>query len=268
MKKSKIEQLFSEYLIRKFESESTIRTYFSCGRGFIYDSHPDSIDKMSDEYISKYLTDIRIDSVSRYNQTLSALKHLYNGVLNQKRKLINVKPIKQHPQLVKLPTFDYCSNCVSLVTNIKHKAILLMLLTTGLRISELLNVKISDVDSKNMKITVNKGKGGCSRFVVMTESLLLTLREYYKAHKPLTYLFEGSGGKYSKTSVVKIVKKHIGEKYSPHWLRKVAITHIINNNIPMPKAKIFSGHKSDSSIGYYYSYSNETLDELRSIMEI
>lgn len=266
MDKSKIYKKYSEYLIRSFESQNTIKIYSNYGYKFIFGTHPDTIDKLSNDYLITYVTQIKKESISKYNQTLSVLKHIYNKVLNQRYKLKNIYPVKQYPKLVNLPDFIDVKNKILSISNIKHRSILLTLLTTGLRISELLNLKIEDIDSKNLKILVKNGKGGVSNFVIMTDELLILLRNYYKKEKPKEYLFEGANGQYSKTSVTKLVKKYIGEKYSPHWLRKVAITYVINKNISMPKAKLFSRHKSDSSINYYYSYDNKTFDELRNVI--
>lgn len=266
MEKSKIYKLFSEYLIRRFESENTIKIYSNFGYRFIYESHPDTIEKLSNYYLVSYVTEIKKVSVSKYNQFLSVLKHLYNNVLNQEKKLRNVYPVKIHPKLVSLPDYHEVKGKILNIGNLKHRAILLTLLTTGLRISELLNLKIEDVDSKNLKLLVKNGKGGVSNFVLITNELLKLLRDYYRKERPKEYLFEGINGKYSKTSVTKLVKKYIGQKYSPHWLRKVAITYVINKNISMPKAKLFSRHKADSSIHYYYSYDNNTFNELREIL--
>lgn len=228
--------------------------------------HPDTVEKLSNSYLLEYLTRVRLVSISRYNQSLSVLKHLYNNVLGQKSKLKNTFPIKQYPKLKTLPNIEDVKLKISNTKFIKHKAILTTLLTTGLRVSELLDLRISDIDSSTMKLLVRNGKGGVSSFVILTDNLLVLLREYYKKCRLKEYLFEGSVGKYSKSSVTNIVKNNIGKEYSPHWLRKVAITYVINKNIPMPKAKLFSRHKSDSAIAFYYHYDNSTFDELRGLM--
>lgn len=268
MKKSKIYLDFSELLIRKFESKATIKCYSNCGYNFIYDSHPDSIEKLSNEYLLSYITKIKEKrQISKYNQTLSVLKIIYNEVLSQRSKLKNVKCIKQYPKLKTLPDISKVVNNIKSIKFIKHKAILFTLLYTGLRISELLNLELQDIDSNNMKVLIRNGKGNRTEFVVLTDKLLKVLRQYYKECKPKKYLFEGINGKYSKTSVNNIVKKYIGQNYSAHWLRRVAITYVINKNIPLPKVKLFSRHKSNASIEFYYHYDNSTFNEIRQELE-
>jgi integrase len=268
MKKSKIYLDYSELLIRKFESKDTINCYSNCGYNFIYDSHPDSIDKLSNDYLLSYITKIKERGQgSKYNQTVSVLKILYNELLNQESKLKTVKCIKIYPKLKTLPDITEVLNKVNGIKHIKHKAIILTLLYTGLRISELLNTKICDVDSKNMKILIENAKGGRTEFAILTDKLLKVLREYYKKCRPKEYLFEGLSGKYSKSSVNKLIKRYVGEKYSAHTMRHLAITYIINENTPLPKAKIFSRHKSNSAIEYYYHYDNSTFTELRRLLD-
>lgn len=75
------------------------------------------------------------------------------------------------------------------------------------------------------------------------------------------------GGKYSKTSVNNLVKKYIGKEYSIHWLRHLGITYIINKNYSLPKAKLFSRHKSDSAIQFYYHYDENSFNELRQSLD-
>lgn len=267
MEKSRIYTELSELLIRKFESKNTINVYDSYGKSFIYDKHPDSIEKLTDKYLLSYITSIKKNySVSKYNQIVSVLKIIYHDLFGQRFKLKNVKCVKVYPKLKNLPDIKEVFVKINAVNNIKHKTILMTLLMTGLRISELLNLKISDIDSVSMKILVRNAKGGDTNFAILTNQLLFQLREYYNECNPKNFLFEGVNEKYSKTSVNNVVKKYIGKKYSAHWLRHLSITHVISKNIPLPKAKLFSRHKSDSAIAFYYHYDKNTFKEIRSVI--
>ncbi len=81
-------------------------------------------------------------------------------------------------------------------------------------------------------------------------------------------MFEGLNGKYSSTSVNNLVKKYIGKQYSVHWLRHIAITHVINSQFSLPQAKLYSRHKSDNSIHFYYHYDNNLFNEIRKKVNI
>lgn len=230
-------------------------------------SHPDSIEKLTNTYLVKYLLSFKNKSkYSQYNQHVSVLKIIYNKVLSQ-RKLKDVFCVKQYPKLKKLPNIKDVFNKIMGISNLKHLAILMTVLKTGLRVSELLNVKLCDIDRNSMKILVTKSKGGNSEFALLTDDLLMLLEMYYREFKPKEYLFEGVNGKYSKSSVNKLVKKHIGNQYSIHWLRHCAITYVINKNLTLPKVKLFSRHKSDSAVHFYYHYDENSFEELRKTID-
>ena len=220
MEKSIIIEKFSEALLSKFTSEATINTYYAIGCKFINHKHNDAIDRLTKEYLSKYLLTIKKNlSVASYNQYMSVIKILYRDILNQPHKVSKFHPIKQERKLKILFSDDEIKNALSKINNVKHKAIILTLYSTGIRMSELLDIKISDVDGVNNRILIRNGKGNKSRFVPLNNHLIDYLRLYYKAYKPKTYLFEGDNGKYSKSSVNKVIKKHVGEIYHAHYFR-------------------------------------------------
>jgi integrase len=202
-----------------------------------------------------------------YNQYVSVLKIIYKGVLSQ-NKVDDVRCVKIYPKLKRLPDIIKVYNTINSIKNLKHKAILMTALKTGLRMNELISLKVSDIDRRQMKILIEQSKGGNSEFALLTNELLSLLEAYWLKYKPSNYLFEGQyGGKYSASSVNKIVKKYIGSQYSIHWLRHLAITYVINKNMPMPKVKLFSRHKSDNAVHFYYHYDDNTFNETRFLMD-
>lgn len=263
MNKSKIYEDVSNFIDLNFSSNETIGLYKSYSKKFIFDNHPDTIEKLSDKYLKNYLVNIKSNySLSVYNQYVSILKIIYKKVLNQ-NKLKDIFCIKQYPKLKKLPDIKDVGRKINSIPNLKHRTILTTALKTGLRVSELLNVKLSDIDRKGGRILISQSKGGNSEFVIMTDGLLELIVKYYKVYKPKEYLFEGVKCKYSKTSVNQIVKKYIGKQYSIHWLRHLAITYVINNGYSLPQAKLFSRHKSDSAIHFYYNYDETIFNQLK-----
>lgn len=263
MEKSNIYQKVSDYIDLNYESNETKKLYKSYSKRFIFGKHPDSIEKLTDNYLTKILVIIKQrKSLSVYNQYVSVLKIIYQKVLNQ-RKLKDIKCVKQFPKLKVLPDVRIVFNQINNIRNLKHQTILMTALKTGLRVSELLNVEILDIDRVNMKILIRQSKGGNSEFVILSYDLLQLIEYYISIYKPKKYLFEGQNEKYSKTSVNKIVKKYIGKQYSIHTLRHLAITYIINKGYSLPKAKLFSRHKSDSAIHFYYHYDKSVYNELR-----
>lgn len=134
--------------------------------------------------------------------------------------------------------------------NIKHKAILTTIYSCGLRLSELVNLQIKDIDSMQMTVTIRQGKGNRDRVVVLSEKLLFLLRDYFVEHKPQEYLFEGkSGGKYSERSVQQVLKQtltkaNINKEGSVHTLRHSYATHLIEQGTDIRFVQELLGHKS------------------------
>src|SRR5690606_25623450 len=133
--------------------------------------------------------------------------------------------------------------------NLKHKAMLMTIYSCGLRLSELLNLKITDIRSADKLLQINKSKGNKDRIVSLPDRLLETLREYYKQYKPSVYLFEGAnGGRYSERSVQLILKKALAKgktrtSGSVHTLRHSYATHLIQSGIDIRIVQKLMGHE-------------------------
>jgi len=260
MEKSRIYKNFLDVIESKFTSEATLKTYANVAEKFIYDKHYNSLEALTNKYIKRYLLGIKNrKSVSSHNQYLSVIKILYRDVLKQRYKVESIKPIKSKRKLINLMGMTKIKSIVSKIPNLKHHAIIMTFLSTGVRISELLDIRLLDVDSENMRILIRNGKGGKSRFIGLDSKLLKDLRKYYKLYKPKYYLFEGINGKYSKSSINKFLKKYFGTNFHAHLLRHIHITYMINNDVNNEKLRNAVGHNSTSTLRWYYQYSEHTL---------
>ena len=134
--------------------------------------------------------------------------------------------------------------------NIKHRYIVSLLYSAGLRRSELLELKIQDIDSKRMLIHIKNAKNNKDRYSLLSETVLKELRVYYKEWKPQEYLFEGlKGTKYSGSSVKEIVvkaaeKSKINRRITPHMLRQSFATHLLENGTDLRYIQTLLGHGS------------------------
>ncbi|CAN0323581.1 unnamed protein product, partial [Chrysoparadoxa australica] len=141
--------------------------------------------------------------------------------------------------------------------NIKHRCIISLLYSAGLRRAELLNLKISDIHSDRMMICVNQGKGKKDRYTLLSSRLLEDLRSYYRLYKPKEFLFESqSGDRYSETSVSKIVtraakKAGIKIRVTPHMLRHSFATHLLENGTDLRYIQTLLGHSSSRTTEVY-----------------
>ena len=137
--------------------------------------------------------------------------------------------------------------------NIKHRCLISLLYSAGLRRSELLNLKISDIDSERMVIKVRGSKGNKDRLTLLGEQMLADLRKYYKTYLPNEYLFEGEKkGQYSATSVMKIVRRaakkaKIIQRVTPHMLRHSFATHLLEDGTDLRYVQALLGHNSSKT---------------------
>jgi len=121
------------------------------------------------------------------------------------------------------------------ISNLKHKALIMTIYSGGLRISELINLKVKDIDSNRMQIRIQQSKGKKDRYTLLSKKTLITLRQYFAEYKPKVWLFEGeSGGQYADSSIYNIFSKAlkiagITKKVSIHSLRHSFATHLLEN---------------------------------------
>ena len=156
------------------------------------------------------------------------------------------------------------------IENIKHRTILMMLYSTGMRVSEIANCKIVDIDSKNMRIKVVQGKGAKDRYTVLSEQVLLELRAYYLIYKPKEYLFNGSraGSKYSVRSIQHLMQKALikvgleSNNYTIHTIRHSFATHLLDNGTDLYTIKELLGHTSLQTTMRYMHLTTRRIDDI------
>lgn len=151
------------------------------------------------------------------------------------------------------------------IDNPKHKMVLSLIYSTGLRLQEVVNIKLNHIDSIAMRIKVVAGKGKKDRYVALSEHILEALRTYYLLYKPVEYLFNGTrkGNPYSCRSVQHILestlrKVHLDKKgYSIHTLRHSYATHLLENGTDLPAIKLLMGHCNLSQTMQYVHISTK-----------
>jgi site-specific recombinase XerD len=136
--------------------------------------------------------------------------------------------------------------------------------SSDLRVSEITNLKIEDIDSKRMIIHIKNAKGKKDRIVPLSQRVLDLLRDYWKEYKPKEYLFNGqSGGKYSINSCQKIYKKYIDEASSIHTLRHSSFTNLLESGTDLRIIQKIAGHSSSKTTEIYTHVSNQLLSKVK-----
>lgn len=229
--------MICEMQIRNY-SPRTIKTYVSmiAGLSRFYNTSPDLLSAQQvKDYLLYRLQKHKI-SISFVNQTIGAWRLLQVDILKREWIDFEIKRPKKEKKLPEVLSREEALRLVNSPSNLKHRAILTLAYTTGLRRSELLGLKLPHIDYDRNLIRVVLGKGRKQRMVPVPDSVLKLLDEYIKVYQPRRYLFAGYGydlGKpYSATSFLKIVKRAakkvgISKNVSPHVLRHSFASHLL-----------------------------------------
>jgi site-specific recombinase XerD len=211
-----------------------------------------------------YLDNYHFTSVSQQNQVINAIRFLYKFGLDKKYDKVSFKRPKSEKKLPRVIDGDFIKEKLSKIENLKHKAILSLAYSVGLRVSEITNLKIKDIDSKRMIIHIKNAKGKKDRIVPLSENILLLLREYYKQHKPKEYLFNGqNSNQYSIQSCQKLYKLYIDNNSSIHTLRHSSFTNLLETGTDIRIIQKIAGHNSSKTTEIYTHVSNEILSKVK-----
>ncbi|HEX8546201.1 MAG TPA: site-specific integrase [Cytophagaceae bacterium] len=257
-------------------SESTIKTYSNSFEEFINYFHKHEIDSINETMVIRYLRFMVSDrkvSISYQNQAITAIKFYYERVLGGQRKLYFIeRPIKERALPVVLNHAELIS-ILKITTNIKHKTMLMLTYSAGLRVSELLNLKVKDIDSERLQVRVMLAKGKKDRYTLLSTKALTMLRIYFKAYKPKDWLFEGEeGGSYSARSIQAVLKASVAKagllkKVSMHTLRHSFATHLLENGTDLRYIQTLLGHSSSKTTEIYTHVTTKGFDQIVSPLD-
>lgn len=263
---------FYKYLKRNRFAENTKKTYVSMIIKFFefIPKLPGNIDmKDIKDYNDKFILKNNL-STTYQNQFINALKKYYEKIQNKNLKIEEIERPRRSKPLPKVISKQSVKKLLDSTKNIKHKAILSLIYSAGLRRSEVLNLKVRDIDSKRMIITIRNSKGKKDRIVGLSENILSLLKIYYKIHNPKEYLFEGQNkGRYSSTSINKIfsrskVKAGIKLKGGVHLLRHSCATHLHESGYDIRIIQELLGHKSSRTTEIYTHVSTKSIKNVKS----
>jgi len=255
---------FLQKLEIKRYAYSTAKTYISCFEKFINYYKYKELIELNDQHIRDYLSYLVQQKASDtyINQSINSIKFYYEIVLEMPNRFYNVERPRKKERLPKVLSKKEIGQIIASVSNLKHKCMLSTLYSTGVRLSELLALEIKDIDSARMMIHIRNAKGGKDRYVHLSEKLLPELRKYFKKYRPRVYLFEGQGGgKYSASSVSKIIKRTaskvgINKRVTPHMFRHSFATHLLENGTNLRQIQKLLGHSSTKTTEIYTHIAN------------
>jgi len=222
-----------------------------------------NIQRVNSNDFQSYIDNYKFTSVSQQNQIISSIKFLYKHGLNKKYDKVKFDRPRNERKLPQIIDPEEIKVSISKIKNLKHKAIISLAYSVGLRVSEIINLKIEDIDSKRMIIYIKNAKGRKDRIVPLSENILNLLRKYWLEYKSKEYLFNGQKSlKYSSQSCNAIVKKRINPKYRFHSLRHSCFTYLIENGTDCRVIQKLAGHNNIKTTEGYMQVSTNVLSKL------
>lgn len=267
-------QKFADWMRNRRYSESTIKNY-SGGLGLFFrftgNKNPEFISNEDLESFHKDYIILRKYSASFQSLVINAVKLYFSNRQKRKLEIQGIERPKNPRILPHILSKEEVKAILQAHQNVKHRAMLSLIYACGLRRSELLNIKIGDIDSKRGMLLISQGKGKKDRMVPISEKILELLREYYRYEKPKVYLFEGpvlnqpySGSSLQMVLKTALKKAGINKPATLHWLRHSYATHLLERGTDLRYIQELLGHNSSKTTEIYTYVSEKKIKEIRS----
>lgn len=264
---------FEAWLKSRRYSDRTIKIYTEAIKVFFNYFKEKNPEKISDSDFILFNYNYILKkgySASYQNQVINAVKLFYLKVENRQLSIENIERPKKYKPLPKVIPKEMVEKMLTAIPNFKHKTALTIVYACGLRRSELINLRLKDLDSKRKTITIINGKGQKDRVLPVSEKLMNMIIRYYKMYRPVTFLIEGQfkGEKYSETSLEKIFHKYLGKIYKNHsftlhCLRHSFATHLLEAGVSLRYIQELLGHKSSKTTEIYTHVSMTGLQNIK-----
>jgi len=265
---------FKQWLSSKRYSPNTIKTYSDALKSFLVFYRGKAISEITNNdvivYNNEYILKNNL-SASFQNQIVNALKLYFRTLLNTEIEVDKIHRPRREHKLPNVLSKEEVKAILEALKNNKHKTMLSVIYACGLRRSELLTLKPSDIDSKRKLLIVKQSKGKKDRIVPISEKLIELLRNYYQEFKPKVWLFEGQqeSVKYSERSLEEVLKKgvtlaKIRKPVTLHWLRHSYATHLLENGTDLRFIQELLGHSSSKTTEIYTHVSTKSLQNIKS----
>lgn len=262
-------------------SPQTLKAYSALFTEFINFFPNREVDDLEEKDIMDFSTHLVINrkvSSSYQNQAINAIKFYFEKVKGGPRKFYSIDRPQREKILPEVCSEEEVVSILKNTSNLKHRAILTTIYSAGLRISELINLKISHIDSNRMQIRVEQSKGKKDRYTLLSPKTLKLLREYIKEYRPNFYLFEGQGSAketpvpYAARSIQAILKESakkagITKSISVHTLRHSFATHLLEHGTDLRYIQNLLGHESSKTTEIYTHVTTKGFDLIKSPLD-
>lgn len=265
---------FELWMKHKRYSDSTISSYCDCIKIFLKFLNPKQLNDIVNEdmvnFANNYIITKKL-SYSYQNQMVNSVRLFFREIIHCSFDIEKIERPRREHKLPNVLSKQEVSAILSVPKNIKHKAMLSLIYACGLRRSELLNLKTSNVDSKRHLLLILNAKGKKDRIIPISDKVIEMLREYYKIYKPKTWLFEGAkvGEQYSEQSLqtvlkLAVIKAKINKPVTLHWLRHSYATHLLESGTDLRYIQELLGHSSSKTTEIYTHISTKSIQNIKS----
>jgi len=262
MKKTDYYEICNQKMKYLNYSDMTIKSYLFYIQQFLENAKVSPTRLTSTDFQS-YLDNYKFTSISQQNQVINSIRFLYKFGLDKKYDKVSFKRPKSEKKLPRVIDGEFIKEKLNNIDNLKHKSILSLTYSVGLRLSEIIKLKIEDIDSKRMLIHIKNAKGRKDRVVPLSPIILNLLREYFKQYRPVEYLFNGqTTNQYSIGSCQQIYKKYIDVNSSIHTLRHSSFTNLLENGTDLRIIQKIAGHSNVKTTEIYTHVSNQILQKV------
>lgn len=267
---------FDKLEIRRY-SQSTRDTYISLFKEFLNyfrDRDPEGIEEAEVKQYLLYLIKEKNISDSLQNQIINAIKFYYEKVLGNEKTIYYLERPRKSRLLPTVLSKSEVRSIIDHTNNLKHRTMLMLIYSAGLRRSELLNMKVKDIDFDRNLVTIKNAKGNKDRISLLSKQLVPYLKRYVDTYTPKTYLFEGQdGSRYSGSSVLQLFRRacekaNITKKATPHTLRHSFATHLLEQGTDLRYIQTLLGHQSSRTTEIYTHVSSQIITSINNPLDV
>lgn len=265
---------FKHWLEQKRYSKSTVKTYTMAISTFLRFIQPKTSMEATNSDMQRFVHSYMIPrnlSYSYQNQAVNAAKLFFRTIRGAALVTEQLERPRREHKLPNVLSKEEVARLLKSLQNQKHRTMLSLIYACGLRRSELLHLKPENIDSKRHLLMILNAKGKKDRVVPISDKVIAMLREYYKAYKPQTWLFEGQNKNeiYSEKSIQSVLKlavekARITKPVTLHWLRHSYATHLLESGTDLRYIQELLGHKSSKTTEIYTHVSEKSLQKIKS----
>lgn len=270
------QKMIEEMKLRRF-AQKTQDAYVSAVLGLAkhYDQSPDLLDKEKIQKYLLYLMEERHLAWSTCNVAVAGMRFFYTQTLGWDAMHLGIPPMRSQAKLPEILSFGEIERLLKCACDLKHRALLMTTYGAGLRVSEVVNLHITDIDSKRMTIKVRQGKGNKDRYSILSSRLLTELRTYYREYKPGFWLFHGRHndrqlciGTAQKMYYTAKKRAGITKEGGIHTLRHCFATHLLEAGVDLRTIQSLMGHASLITTMNYLRVTSKQLAAIKSPLDL